>query len=114
VRTAWGSEYSGASKWRIASEIQVVFIWTLDLVGPVPSIRGVMNSEEWLEKAERLRSTLAYLREAHRPCAAASTVDFAPPEALERVAIAHWLRQEFSAHPPEDTQTLPLFTGSGP
>lgn len=74
-----------------------------------------MNSEEWLEKAERLRSTLADLREAHRPeFPATAPVGFAPPEALERVAIAHWLRQEFSDRPPEDTQTLPLFAGSAP
>ena len=65
-----------------------------------------MNPNPWLEKAERLRSTIASLRQV-------GTSENEPgeegPAAMERLAIAHWLRQEFSDEPPEDTATLPLF-----
>jgi hypothetical protein len=69
-----------------------------------------MNPNDWLEKAERLRSTLALVREVNRP-----DIPYAhdTPEGRERVTIAHWLRHEFSEDPPEDTQTLSLF-GGGP
>ncbi len=67
-----------------------------------------MNPNAWLEKAERLRSTIARLRDA-RPGENETAHD--EPEHLERVAIAHWLREEFSDEPPEDTATLTLFPG---
>lgn len=73
---------------------------------------GGMNSEAWLEKAERLRSTLADLREARRTeiTHLHAVLPLDAPATLERVAIAHWLRQEFSEQPAEDTQTMPLFS----
>jgi hypothetical protein len=57
-----------------------------------------MDHESWLERAERLRGELARLDAAQRQ-----------DESLERVAIARWLRNEFSDEPPEDTATLALF-----
>ncbi len=66
-----------------------------------------MSSQTWLEKAERLRSELARLRAAQPPPVADPDLD--GEEALERVAIAQWLRSEFSDEPPEDTATLALF-----
>jgi hypothetical protein len=68
-----------------------------------------MNPNAWLEKAERLRSTIAQIRDVD--CAEDQRADHSP-EILERVAIAHWLRQEFSDEPPEDTATLSLFKES--
>ena len=66
-----------------------------------------MSSHTWLEKAERLRSELARLRAAHGfPVVAAGASD---ETARERIAIAQWLRSEFSEEPPEDTATLALF-----
>ena len=64
-----------------------------------------MNPNSWLERAERLRSSLARLRqtEGHDE----TTEEHL--ESVERVTIAHWLREEFADEPPEDTQTLPLF-----
>jgi hypothetical protein len=66
-----------------------------------------MNSEAWLEKAERLRSELSRLHTAEFD----EIVTPHPEErdARERVAIARWLRSEFSDAPPEDTATMPLF-----
>jgi len=68
-----------------------------------------MNPNAWLEKAERLRSTIAQLRDAQR---GDNEHAHDEPENLERVAIAHWLRQEFSDEPPDNTATMPLFTTS--
>jgi hypothetical protein len=64
-----------------------------------------MNPNAWLEKAERLRSSLARLRltASHEETSADHL------ESVERVAIAHWLREEFSDEPSEDARTLPLF-----
>jgi hypothetical protein len=66
-----------------------------------------VNANHWLEKAERLRSTLTRLKTIDDHSAALDGLD-----SIERVAIAHWLRQEFSDEPGEDTQTLPLFADS--
>jgi hypothetical protein len=65
-----------------------------------------MNSQPWLEKAERLRHALARLRDTQAFNGNAAADE---PAAIERVAIAHWLRQEFSDEPPEDTRTGLLF-----
>ena len=65
-----------------------------------------MNPNEWLEKAERLRTTLTQLREARHDQQGGTQQEI---DIIERTAIAHWLRQEFSDEPPEDTSTLPLF-----
>ena len=66
-----------------------------------------MNSEVWLEKAERLRDELTRLHAAELD----EIVTPNPEErdARERVAIARWLRCEFSDEAPEDTNTLALF-----
>ena len=64
-----------------------------------------MNRNTWLERAERLRSSLAHLRQTE--AYDEPTVDHL--ESIERVAIAHWLREEFSEEPPEDNGTLALF-----
>jgi hypothetical protein len=66
-----------------------------------------MNSEAWLDKAERLRSELARLQGAEG--IEASTPVPEDREARERVAIARWLRTEFSDEAPDDTNTLALF-----
>jgi hypothetical protein len=57
-----------------------------------------MNHETWLERAERLRGELARLETAQ-----------IEDESAKRVALARWLRAEFSDEPPEDTATLTLF-----
>ena len=62
-----------------------------------------MNTNPWLEKAERLRCTLTRLKELHDYPTLHDGLD-----SLERVAIAHWLRQEFPEEPIDDAQTLPL------
>jgi len=69
-----------------------------------------MNTETWLEKAERLRGELTRLH-------AAEVNEFMAPaladhEARERITIAHWLRSEFSDEPPVDNATLALFPES--
>jgi hypothetical protein len=64
-----------------------------------------MNPHAWLEKAERLRSSLVRLRQTQ----AHDETTEEHLESIERVAIAHWLREEFTDEPPDDTQTLPLF-----
>jgi hypothetical protein len=66
-----------------------------------------MSSEKWLEKAERLRTELTHLTQSQLD-------QFIEPgrderEALERVTIARWLKNEFSDERPEDTATLALF-----
>lgn len=76
-----------------------MFICTLDADAIPDSIRG-MSSETWFEKAERLSMELARLD-------AAQLED----ESVKRVALARWLRAEFSEEPPEDTHTLALFPG---
>lgn len=68
-----------------------------------------MNPNEWLEKAERLRSTFSRLHDVQENQESGAHDQI---ETLERAAIAHWLRQEFSDDPPEDTATLPLFVSS--
>jgi hypothetical protein len=60
-----------------------------------------MSAHTWLEKAEELRLEMARVR--------SQETDVAGQESLERLAIARWLRTEFSAEPAEDTQTLALF-----
>ena len=69
-----------------------------------------MNSEAWLDKAERLRSELARLHAAEGN----EFIGLVPEarEARERVAIARWLRTEFSDEAPDDTNTLALFPES--
>jgi hypothetical protein len=69
-----------------------------------------MPSESWLQRAERLRSTLSRVRDSQRVDTEAFHHD---PADVERVAIAHWLREEFSEEPHEDTATLPLFPSHG-
>lgn len=75
-----------------------MFICTLDAPPIARSIRR-MNSNEWMEKAEQLRSELSRLRAEREQGESAI---------MERAAIAQWLRREFSDEPPEDTATLPL------
>lgn len=60
-----------------------------------------MNLESWLDKADRLRGEFA-------------RVDPSQPdyETQQRLALARWLRTEFSEEPPEDRDTLPLFRTS--
>ena len=65
---------------------------------------GGMSAQIWLEKAEELRLEMARVRSQ-------DVADVGGREALERLAIARWLRTEFSAEPAEDTQTLTLFPG---
>lgn len=48
-----------------------------------------MDSETWLDKAERLRSLLVHLAEA-------PPLDGPDAQARETIAIAVWLRGEFS------------------
>lgn len=66
-----------------------------------------MDSETCLELAERLRSALAHLRQTE-------SADDSPAHraSVERAAIAHFLRENFTDTPPEDTHTLPLFSTS--
>jgi hypothetical protein len=52
-----------------------------------------MNHESWLEKAERLRVHL----------------DGLPHDVDKTIAIAIWLRLEFSEERPNDTATMALF-----
>ena len=63
-----------------------------------------MSAQIWLEKAEELRLEMARVRSQE-------VADVGGREALERLAIARWLRTEFSVEPAEDTQTLALFPG---
>lgn len=66
-----------------------------------------MASESFLETAERLRSTLAHLRQTE------SATDTPEHRAsVERAAIAHFLRENFTNTPPEDTLTLPFLSTS--
>ena len=69
-----------------------------------------MNTETWLEKAERLRGELARLHAAELDELVEPAM--ADHEGRERVAIARWLRREFSEEPPADTATLTLFPES--
>ena len=66
-----------------------------------------MNSEAWLERAERLRHELVRLHAAELDEMMVPSVD--ERESRERVVIASWLRSEFGDEPPEDTATLALF-----
>jgi hypothetical protein len=66
-----------------------------------------MSTHTWLEKAERLRAELGRLRALDRPHLGEDGAD-----SVERVAIARWLRTEFSDEPAEDTRTLALFPDS--
>jgi hypothetical protein len=66
-----------------------------------------MNPEAWLDRAERLRHELARLRAAELDEMVEPSAD--EHDARERVTIARWLREEFSAEPPEDTATLAFF-----
>jgi hypothetical protein len=66
-----------------------------------------MNSEAWLEKAERLRGELTRLHAAEVDEIVEPSTD--ERETRERVTIARWLRSEFSDAPPEDTATMSLF-----
>jgi hypothetical protein len=66
-----------------------------------------MNSEAWLEKAERLRGELTRLHAAEFD--EIVTPNTEEREARERVAIARWLRSEFSDELPDDPNTLALF-----
>ncbi len=60
-----------------------------------------METETWLEKAERLRSSLA-----QRQDGAPAPSDEAA--ARERITIALWLRREFSAEAVQEDTSLPL------
>lgn len=60
-----------------------------------------MRAQTWLERAEELRLEMMRVR--------SQETDPAGQESLERLAIARWLRTEFSQEPAEDTQTLALF-----
>jgi hypothetical protein len=62
-----------------------------------------MNHESWLERADRLRAELARLDPSQLE-----------DESLLRVALARWLRAEFSDEAPEDTATLALFPNLKP
>ncbi len=67
-----------------------------------------MSTPIWLEKAERLRAQLHQLKAAHYD--QITTPTRAETEFIERVAIAEFLRAEFSDERTEDTETalLPL------
>lgn len=66
-----------------------------------------MDSDECFELAERLRSALAHLRQTE---SASDTPEHRAR--VERAAIAHFIRENFTDTPPEDTHTLPLFSTS--
>ena len=70
-----------------------------------------MNSEAWLDRAERLRHELTRLHAAELDEMLEPSAD--ERETRERVVIARWLRSEFSDEPPEDSTTLALFPDNG-
>jgi hypothetical protein len=90
--TKGGGLFPGAAQ-------EKVFNRTLDSCFVLLSIRR-MNPNDWLEKAEQLRTELARLPEVRR---------HEDRETLERAVIARFLRHQFSGEPPEDTATIPLF-----
>lgn len=63
-----------------------------------------METESWMEKAERLRVELE--RELGSTVTSNGAVK-------ARETIARWLRDEFAAVPPDDTAQLPLHLDLG-